>query len=555
MTEGSKDLIKRDLSIIKKLHQKADYTKTNQIEVIYNYAISKELLKTNLGQKYLNRLISMKEGTDEVYTCIICGKQCEDSPIFCSQCNHKLLNTERKQEIENQGKVLEQVTLKESEKDADESDNTKKVHIAETIRSNPTATAVNSNRELTITETKDKKSIKIGFWKPVGVITFVSLLLFYALARMGDLGVNNDSTSTFDSATSKMEQNNVPEPSEKTTDSNNRDKESTTTEQDNIQKDVIGDVEEVKDGESSYFDFTEEELMGEIQEALAPYQLDIGTQKGYSNTYFVLEGDSVSNVVYQIALDEASKVQTISINIAAPVETLDVFSKAVASAILICDPLITEYELNMLIDMSGSQENVTINNISYVAGPLSEDILSFIITKAVIPDEVKTENSQAFSNNSDTVNENSIEDNNANNVGYDLSSLLGQTVEDVQSILGNPINVDGYTEYYSDVVSIIYENEVASKIILGLEDRFDFTQIEIPDTNYTIDGIHLGDTKETVLANAKDTRVFIFDGVFYGNTYQIEQDGYYVNVDFYTLEDGDACPVYRIVMTRLLSVN
>jgi hypothetical protein len=561
--EESKDLIKRDLSIIKKLHQKTDYTQTNQIEVIYNYAISKELLKTNLGQKYLKRLLSLKEGTDEVNICIICGKQCEDNPLFCNQCNYKLMNTEREQAIENRGKVPEQVSLKASEKEAKEiSENAVKAHVVETTRTNSTVTAESEMKESSTTVTKVKNSKRKGIWKPVG-ITLVIILIFYAMGRMDNLEGNNDSTSTFDSTSSQIEQNNIMEPTAKVTDGNmeditlssQQDKESAKSEQDVNPEDIRGEVEEFEDGEGAIFDFTEEELMGQIQEALAPHQLDIGTKKGYSNVYFVIEGNMASNVVYQIVLDEASKVQTISVNVAAPVETLDVFSKAVATAILICDPTITNDEMKELIAMSGNQEIVTLNGISYVADPLSEDILSFLITKADISDETKIDNSETYSSNSDRVNETVIEDNNVNFEGYDLSSLLGMTAEEVQTGIGYPIDTMDNTKYYSDFLSINYENEVASKIILGLEDRFDFTQLEIPETIYSIDGIYLGDSKETVLANAKDTRVFILDGVFYGNTYQLEQDGYYVNIDFYTLEDGDACPVYRIVMTRLLSVD
>ena len=562
MVEENKDLIKRDLSIIKRLHQKTDYTQSSHIEVIYNYAVSKELLKTNLGQKYLKRLLSTKEGTNEANTCIICGKQCEDNPIFCNQCNDMLLNNGKEQGIENQGKVPVQASLNASDKIPEGiTDNANKTHIAETNRSNA-ITAENGKNEPRTSATNGKGLKKKGIWKPVGIIILGTLLFFYALGRMTELEDNIDSATDFDNNYSQMEQDNVPELTGKVADSNTedtlvssqQDKESVKTELENNMEDTMEDVKESMDVDGDSFSFTEEELMGRIQEALAPYQLDIGTKKGYSNIYFVIQGDEASNVAYQIALNEASKVQTISINISSPVETLEVFGRAAAAAILICDPTITEEEANSVIDKTGSSEFITINDIRYVAGPLSEDVLSFFITKADIPEEVKSNSSEEY-NNSEIVNENSTEDNKAENEIYDLSSLLGMTAKEVQSTLGDPIDSADNTEYYSDVLNIIYENGVAYKIILGLEDRFDFTQIEIPQTIYSVDGIYLGDAKETVLAKEKDAKLFTLDGVFYGNTYQIEQDGYYVNVDFYTLEDNNQCPVYRIVMTRLLTVN
>lgn len=546
MEEESKELIKRDLFLIKKLHEKTDYTKTNNLKDIYNYVISKELLKTNLGQKYRNRLFSLQEGLIEDKACIICGKLCEDNPLVCNQCNHKLLSTKQEQRMENQDKVSKKEQVEEAESISEKA---MELNTRNVISSGLSSTSADKVNEMSEVETMKKRFKKKSIWKLASMVIFVFLIFFYVVGRMNDFKDTNSVNY------SSKEPKNTQELSREQTDSNTENI-MPTTQQNNVDANLVKDniPDETFEGDN-YFDFTEEELMGQIQEALVPYQLDIGTKKGYSNIYFVLEGDTASNVVYQIVLNEASKVQTISINVFAPIYSLEVFSKAVAATILNCDPAITYDEMMSVIDMAGSPDLITINGISYVGGPVSEDQLSFFITKADIPDDMKTNISGVDKNITDSRNENSYEDIYSDSESYDLSKLLGVSADVIYAELGYPIYTEDHTEYYSDRLSIVYEDDVATKIILGLEERFDFTKIQIPEMNYSIDGIHLGDAKETVLGNGRDTRLFILDGVFYGSTYQIELDGYYVNVDFYTLEDSVECPVYRIELTRLIPVD
>ena len=129
------------------------------------------------------------------------------------------------------------------------------------------------------------------------------------------------------------------------------------------------------------------------------------------------------------------------------------------------------------------------------------------------------------------------------------------TSAEIHNKWGSPLITEDNIEYYSGSLSIVYENGKAYKIILGQDERFDFTQLKIPDTELSIQKIHLNDKEAAVRNIAKDSRLFFGDGVFYGNTYQIKLDGYFVNVDYYTLQNVKGCPVYRIVLTRLLPVQ
>ncbi|MBH1941047.1 hypothetical protein I5677_09100 [Mobilitalea sibirica] len=566
MIEEQKELMKRELIIIKKLHNRTDYTQMDSIKAIYNYVVSKNLLKTKLGEKYRNRLLSLQGETKEVNFCIICGKPCEDNPLVCNQCNQKLVGTEKEQ--------APQAPV-----------------VTEAIGHESAATSTKRSEEVLEAGIKGKPSSKNKGWKIISSVVLLLLLFFYILGRNENA---QDKASDNDSIYSREEQDmNIQEgeeieassvetmlPSLRNSNSDSSGVENSddeTSESNHTLEDTEEDITIDQNIEEAGFDFTEEELMNGIHSLLVPQQLDLGTKKDYPHIFLVVEGDTASNVAYQVVLNEAGKVQTISINISAPVETLDIFSKAVAAAILTCDPSITYEEAMSIIDITGDPEVITINDISYFAGPLSEDLLSFFITKADIPNDLDSSKSETDDRNSDSRNEYNndigndgkdrtnadsadmdinVEDIYAEIEGYELSPLLGMTSEEVNNLLGYPLFTDGNTEYYSDILSVVYEDGVAYKVILGLEERFDFTQKEIPETIHSIDGIRLGDTKETVLGFGKETRLFIMQGVFYGNTYQIEQDGYYVNVDFFTLEDTEEeAPIYRIVLTRLIPVE
>ncbi|MBD5445293.1 MAG: PrsW family intramembrane metalloprotease [Lachnospiraceae bacterium] len=69
--------------------------------------IEKQLFKTVLGQKYLVRLEQIIDGTENSYSCVLCGKDLDNSTLVCSGCleKYKLMTPEQAAEARREAEA------------------------------------------------------------------------------------------------------------------------------------------------------------------------------------------------------------------------------------------------------------------------------------------------------------------------------------------------------------------------------------------------------------------------------------------------------------------
>lgn len=89
MANNNLKFIKKDITYILQLNNQIQYHNKKEVKRAHDMVIEKQLFKTVLGQKYLVRLEQIIDGTENSYSCVLCGKDLDNSTLVCSGCLEK----------------------------------------------------------------------------------------------------------------------------------------------------------------------------------------------------------------------------------------------------------------------------------------------------------------------------------------------------------------------------------------------------------------------------------------------------------------------------------
>lgn len=97
MVNNSLEFIKKDITYILQLNKQIQYSNKNDVKRAHNMILDKNLFNTALGQKYVARLEHIIDGTENSYTCVLCGRDLDNSTLVCGRCleKYKLMTPEQ----------------------------------------------------------------------------------------------------------------------------------------------------------------------------------------------------------------------------------------------------------------------------------------------------------------------------------------------------------------------------------------------------------------------------------------------------------------------------
>jgi hypothetical protein len=383
-----KALIKKDMVLILKLDSKLNYKDIGEVKQIHATAVNRKLFSTSEGQRYLNKLNHIINGVGKE-GCLFCGGTTNSDSVVCASCLNRLkgmsTNSAPKKPTEsNVNKEMQATTFTQNVGSTAQEISQTTDHQKDTFASDPSKEQP-SHSGTTAQTNSNTTPIKNKTWKLVGLgVAVIILLIVVASVGLGNIFAFATTIALcvlIYRVVKKLPKRNTiivlfflavltgifyKEPNQNDMDS------------------LMGmdnkEVGTVQGNASEYFDLSKRELMLEIQKKLDKYDLDIATKEGYPNFYFVLSDDEATGVIYQVAADDNEKVYSVFVNNTNSTDNVEFFANAFISAVLVCDPKITDTEMKKMLDSVQESKKITINNITYNGGVLKDNVLSYWFT-------------------------------------------------------------------------------------------------------------------------------------------------------------------------------
>lgn len=147
MANNNLEFIKKDITYILQLNNQIQYHNKKDVKRAHDMVIDKQLFKTVLGQKYLVRLEQIIDGTENSYSCVLCGKDLDNSTLVCSGCleKYKLMTPAQADEARELAEAREIMTARNAKEakriaaslDSADSGQTEEVPITDTAKTTP----------------------------------------------------------------------------------------------------------------------------------------------------------------------------------------------------------------------------------------------------------------------------------------------------------------------------------------------------------------------------------------------------------------------------------